>query len=104
MVFDLPTQTSTKPLLEMLNWMYVMNRFDYRQAIMVHKSINGRAPEYIRQMFKFVMDVRCVDTFKLYLPTVNHLKVLLMVFNMLLVQLEEAARAGREVNNAGILG
>ncbi len=46
---------------------------------MVHKSINETAPEYIRQMFKFVMDVsqrntRYVDKFKLYLPTGNHLK------------------------------
>ncbi len=47
---------------------------------MSHKSIYGTAPEYIRQMFKFVMDVSQRNTsyvnnfklyFKLYLPTEN---------------------------------
>ncbi len=39
----------------------------------------------MRQMFKFVMDVnqrntRYVDTFKLYLPTGNHFKVVIDSF------------------------
>ncbi len=40
-------------------------------------SYHGTVPEYVRQMFKFVMDVsqrntRYVDNFKLYLHTENH--------------------------------
>ncbi len=41
MVFNVPTQTPTKPLLEKLNWMSVMDRVGYKWVIMVHKSING---------------------------------------------------------------
>ncbi len=79
MIFDLPTQTPTKPLLEKLNWMSVMDRVEYRRATMVHKSLNRTSPDYMKEMFKFVTDVsqrqtRFVDNSKLYLPTGNHLK------------------------------
>ncbi len=82
MVFDIPTQKHTiaKTLLEKLTWMSVMDRIEYKRAIMIHKSINGTAPAYIRQMFQFRMDVsqrstRYIDNFRLYWPTGNHLKV-----------------------------
>ncbi len=48
---------------------------------MVHKSLNRTAPDYMKEMFKFVTDVsqrqtRYVDSSTLYLPTGNHLNVL----------------------------
>ncbi len=80
MIFDLPTQTPTKPLLKKLNWMSVMDRVEYRRATMVYKSLNRTAPDYMKKIFKFVTDVsqretRFVDNSKLYLPRGNHLKV-----------------------------
>ncbi len=80
MIFDLPTQTPTKSLLEKLNRMYVMDRVEYRWATMVHKSLNGTAPDYMKEMLNFVTDIsqiqtRYLDNYKLYLPTCNHLKV-----------------------------
>ncbi len=47
---------------------------------MVHKSLNRTAPDYMKEMFKFVTDIsqrqtRFVDNSKLYLPIGNHLKV-----------------------------
>ncbi len=90
MIFDLPTQTPTKLLLEKLNWVSVIDRFEYRRATMVHKSLNRTAPDYMKEMFKFVTDVskrqtRFLDNSKLYLPIGSHLKVLQIVFNMQLV-------------------
>ncbi len=60
--------------------MSVMDRVEYRQATMVHKSLNRTAPDYMKEMFKFVTDIsqrqtRYVDNSKLYLPTGNHLTV-----------------------------
>ncbi len=80
MVFDLPTKTPTKPLLKRLNWMSVMERVEYRRTIMVFRSLNGTAPNYMKDMFKSVSDVssrstRYVDSSRLYLPTGRHLKV-----------------------------
>ncbi len=80
MIFDLPTQTPTKPLLEKLNWMSVMDMVEDRRATMIHKSLNRTAPDYMKEMFKFVTGVsqrqtRFVDNSKLYLHTGKHLKV-----------------------------
>ncbi len=79
MIFDLPSKNPTKPLLEKLNWMSVIDRVEYRRATMVHKSLNRTALDYMKEMFKFVTDnsprqTRFVDNSKLYLPTGNHLK------------------------------
>jgi hypothetical protein len=79
MIFDLPTQTPTKPLLEKLKWMSIMDRVSYRKAVMVYKSLNGLVPSYMRKLFKLVKDVstrstRHVDNTKLYLQSGNNLK------------------------------
>ncbi len=57
MIFDFPTQTPTKPLLEKLNWMSVIDRVEYRRATIVHKTLNRTAPDYMKEIFKFVTDV-----------------------------------------------
>ncbi len=53
--------------------MSVMHKVPCTRATMVHKSINGTASEYIKHMFKFVIDVskrniRYVDNFKFICP------------------------------------
>ncbi len=53
---------------------------EYRRATMLHKSLNRTAPDYMKEMFKFVTDVsqrqtRFVNNSKLVLPTGNNLKV-----------------------------
>ena len=80
MVFDLPTKTPTKPLLKRLNWMSVKDRVEYRRTVMVYRSLNGTAPQYMKDMFTNVSDVssrntRYVDSSRLYLPAGKHLKV-----------------------------
>ncbi len=57
MIFHLPTQTSTAPLLAKLKWMSLMDSVLYRKAVMVYKSLNGLAPGYMWDMFKYVTDV-----------------------------------------------
>ncbi len=77
MIFDLPTQTLTAPLLAKLKWMSLMDRVLYRKAVMVYKSLKGFAPGYMQDMFKYmfkyVTDVNVrstlnTDKSKLYLP------------------------------------
>ncbi len=79
MIFDLPTQTPTAPLLAKLKWMSLMDRVLYRKAVMVYKSMIGLAPGYMQDMFKYVTDVnvrstRNADKSKLYLPGGKNLK------------------------------
>ncbi len=51
MIFDLPTQTPTTPLLSKLKWMSLMDRVLYSKAVMVYKSLNGLAPGYIHARY-----------------------------------------------------
>jgi len=82
MIFDLPTQTPTKPLFQKLKWMTIMDRTKYRKSLMVYKSLNGLAPQYMKDMYKFVSDVNTRDStrlsddkLQLYLVPKNNLKV-----------------------------
>ncbi len=54
MIYDLPTRTPTAPLLKQLNWMPLIDRIKYRKAVMVFKSVNGLAPQYMKDLFQFV--------------------------------------------------
>ncbi len=79
MIFDLPTQTPTSPILAKLKWMSLMDRVLYCKAVMVYKSLNGLAPGYIQDMFKYVTDVnvrstRNANKSKLYLAGGKNLK------------------------------
>ncbi len=60
MIFDLPTQTPSTPLLAKLKWMSLMDRVLYRKAVMVYKSSNGLAPGYMQDMSKYVTDVKVI--------------------------------------------
>ncbi len=79
MIFDLTTQTLTAQLLSKLKWMSLMDRVLYRKAVMFYKSLNGLAPGYMQDMFKYVTDVNVRSTWnadrsKLYLPGGKKLK------------------------------
>ncbi len=72
-IFDLPTQTPTAPLLAKLKWMSLIDRVLYHKAVMVYKLLNGLAPGYMQDIFKYVTDVHVRSTRnagkrKLYLP------------------------------------
>ncbi len=80
MIYDLPTRTPTAPLLKQPNWKPIMDRIKYRKAVMVFKSLNGLAPQYIKDLFQFVGEVSCrstrnSDKTKFYLAPGSHLKV-----------------------------
>ncbi len=82
MIFDFLTQTPTALLLAKLKWMSLMDRVLYHKAVMVYKSLNGLAPGYMQDMFKYVTDVHVrstcnADKSKLYLPG----KLLLLRWN-----------------------
>ncbi len=60
--------------------MPLMDRIKYRKAVMVFKSLNGLAPQYMKDLFQFVGEVSCrstrnSDKTKLYLVPGSHLKV-----------------------------
>ncbi len=85
MIYDLPTGTPTAPLLKQLNWMPLMDRIKYRKAVMVFKSLNGLAPQYMKELFQFVGEVSCrstrnsdvqVSLFRIYCRTWTNVKKL----------------------------
>ncbi len=43
-------------------WMPLMDRMKYRKAVMVFKSLNGLAPQYIKDLFQFVGEVSIMDS------------------------------------------
>ncbi len=88
MIYDLPTRTSTAPLLKKLNWMPLMDRIKYRKAVMIFKSLNSPAPQYMKDLFQFVGEVSCCSTgnsdkTKRYLTPGSHLKVYTDSFQIL---------------------
>ncbi len=53
-----------------------MDRIKYRKAVMVFKSLNGLAPQYMKDLFQFIGEVSCQSTHnsdktKLYLASVS---------------------------------
>ena len=45
----------SKNMFLTLNWMPIMDRIEYRKAITVYKSLNHLCPEYMTNMFKYVL-------------------------------------------------
>ncbi len=65
--------------MNIIKW-YCLVLYVNLYATMVHKSLNRTAPDYMKEMFKFVTDgsqrqTRFVDNSKLYMPTGNYLNV-----------------------------
>ncbi len=80
MIYDLFIRTPTASLIKKPNWMPLMDRIKYRKSVMVFKSLNGLAPQYMKDLFHFVSEVSCYSTRnsdkpKLYLSPGSHLKV-----------------------------
>ena len=42
---------SADPLIEVLGWQKLESQRNFHKAVMVYKSLNGLAPEYMRSMF-----------------------------------------------------
>ncbi len=77
---DLPTQTPTTSVWSKLKWMFLMDKIFYHKAVMVYKSLNSLAPEYMWNMFKYVTDVNVRSTWnadksKLYISCGKRLKM-----------------------------
>ncbi len=47
-------QTPCSEMFKSLNWMPLRDRVTYRKACMMCKSLNGLAPVYMSEMFKYV--------------------------------------------------
>ncbi len=57
-----------------------MDIIQYQKTVMVFKSLNGLAPQYMKDLFQFVGEINCCSTCnsdktKLYLAPGSHLKV-----------------------------
>ncbi len=52
----MPTRTATKPLLNKLGWMPLTDRFQYRKYLIAYKSLEGLAPQYMEEMYEFVLE------------------------------------------------
>ena len=68
-----------------LKWMPIVDRIDYREAIMVNKSLNDQGPEYMTNMFRFVRQVHTRTTRSssanyLYLPPGKHKQIYIKTF------------------------
>ena len=79
MIYDVPTQTPSKPLFNKLKWMPIVDRVNYRRSVMVYKALNDMTPAYMKSMFTYVSEVsrretRYADKTKLYLKTGTNLK------------------------------
>ena len=72
----------SKDMFSTLSWMPIMDPIKYRKAIMVYKSLNHEAPEYMTNMFRFVSQVhtrtcttRSSSANDLYLPPGKHQQI-----------------------------
>ncbi len=59
MIYDLCIRTPTAPLLNKLNLMPLKDRIKYKKAVIVFKSLNGLARQYIKDLFQFVGEGSC---------------------------------------------
>jgi hypothetical protein len=48
-------ENRTHLLLSKLNWMSIKDRINFRKATMVYKSLNNLTPQYMSNMFKYVL-------------------------------------------------
>ncbi len=70
-------QTPSSEMSKSLNWMPLRDRVTYRKACMMYKSLNGLAPVYMSEMFKYVYvshsrDTRTSARCNLSLPSGKH--------------------------------
>ena len=67
MIYDLPMKrwrkgkrensTDYDELFSRLKWMSLENRIKYRKCVLVYKSLNGLAPDYMSDMFTYIHEV-----------------------------------------------
>ena len=68
-----------------LNWMPIMDRIEYRKAIMVYKSLNHLCPRVYDRVFKYVKQIhtrttRSSSTNDLYLSPGKHKQLYMNMF------------------------
>ena len=69
--------TPSSEMFKELGWLTFSENIQYQQALLVYKSLNNKAPHYMREMFQFVKDtgranLRSASDNKLYLPRAHH--------------------------------
>ena len=62
LVMDADHRTSTATFFQTLGILPLMERFKFRKASMVYKSLNGYGPPYMRDLFTYVKDVHGRNT------------------------------------------
>ena len=72
-ITDSPYRTPSAPLVEQLRWLSLPDRVKYRKALLVFKSLNGLAPDYMCEHFESVQMVSSRNTrsnarYDLYVP------------------------------------
>jgi hypothetical protein len=56
-ILDAQIETPSSQLFERLFWMPIKDRVQFKSAVFVFKALNGLAPKYICDMFKYVSSV-----------------------------------------------
>ena len=59
---DSPYRTPSAPLFEQLRWLSLPDRVSYMKALLVFKSVNGLAPDYMCDLFESVQTVSSRNT------------------------------------------
>ena len=65
--------TPSKHMFKELQWLYLQQRVHYHTCLLVYKSLNGLAPEYLSQLFTKTSEMhsrnlRSVDNDELRVP------------------------------------
>ena len=73
------SSTIVTPLLVNLHWLRVLERIQYNLCVLVHRCLNGAAPQYLFELIQPLSDVdsrrrqRSVSTAEVLVPaTLNH--------------------------------
>ena len=79
-ILDCHYLTPSKDMFSQLRWLPLKDWVTYRKATMTYKAINGKAPDYISAMFRYVSDVHKRTTRQtcnkdLYIPSKARLNV-----------------------------
>ena len=72
----------TNPSAELFNeldWQLFPDSVQYQQALLVYKSLNNLASNYMKDMFQYVHDIgrthlRSASDYKLFIPSLEHIQ------------------------------
>ena len=77
LLLDKDFYTPSADMFKELNWATFPEQIEFREAVLIYKSLNNLAPQYMRNMFKKVHelgrpDLRSATANKLYVPKAHH--------------------------------